>query len=83
MDETTTEAAAAAEGRREFFKTVGRSLVLGLTGAGVATMVYRGRIDLSECIDEKGPCARCPRISGGCQLPKAQAHRRIGTHGGT
>ena len=82
MDEQTN-AAAAGEGRREFFKTVARGLILGGTAAGAAWMVHRGKIDLSECIDEKGPCARCPRITGGCELPKAEAHRRSGPHGGT
>lgn len=83
MEEMTTDAAAASEGRREFFKTVGRSLVLGLTGTGVAAMAWRGRIDLAPCIDEQGPCARCPRITKGCELPKAQTHRKGGGHART
>jgi hypothetical protein len=82
MDDTS-KPAEASEGRRAFFKTVARSLILGGTAAGAVVMVRQGRIDLSECIDEKGPCARCPRIQGGCELPKAEAHRRSGAHGGT
>ena len=74
---------AVPEGRREFFKTVGRSLILGVTGAGVASMAWKGRIDLAPCIDEQGPCARCPRIKGGCELPKAQTHRRSVGHART
>jgi len=64
-----------SEDRRAFFKTIGRTLVLGLTGAGVAAMVQKGRIDV--CINELSPCSRCVVLSQGCELPKAMEHRRM------
>jgi len=64
----------AQEGRRAFFKTVGRTLVLGITGAGVAAMVRKGTID--TCINELSPCSKCVVLSQGCELPKAMDHRR-------
>jgi hypothetical protein len=65
----------AQEDRRAFFKTVGRTLVLGLTGAGVAAMVQKGRID--TCINELSPCSKCVVLKQGCDLPKAMEHRRM------
>ena len=62
------------EGRRAFFRTVGRSLVLGLTGAGVAAMAQKGRIEI--CINELSPCNKCVVLKQGCELPKAMDHRR-------
>lgn len=62
------------EGRRAFFRTVGRTLVIGLTGAGVASMVQKGRIEV--CINELSPCNTCVALKQGCELPKAVDHRR-------
>jgi hypothetical protein len=62
------------ESRRAFFRTVGRSLVLGLTGAGVAAMAQKGRIEV--CINELSPCSKCVVLKQGCELPKAMDHRR-------
>jgi len=62
------------EDRRAFFRTVGRSLILGLTGAGVAAMVQKGRIEV--CINELSPCSKCVVLKQGCELPKAMDHRR-------
>jgi len=63
------------EGRRAFFRAVGRTLVLGLTGAGVAAMVQKGRIEV--CINELSPCSKCVVLKQGCELPKAMEHRRM------
>jgi hypothetical protein len=70
-----------AEDRRAFFKTIGRTLVLGLTGAGVTVMIQKGRID--TCINELSPCSQCVVLKQGCELPKAVEHRRKETHGTT
>jgi len=67
------------EGRREFFKTVGRTLVLGATGAGLFTMIQKGRVD--TCINELSPCRKCVALNQGCELPKAQEHRRTEDNG--
>ena len=64
-----------SEDRRAFFKTIGRTLVLGLTGAGVAAMVRKGRVDI--CINELSPCSKCVVLKQGCELPKAVEHRRM------
>ncbi len=64
-----------SEDRREFFKTLGRTLVLGITGAGIAAMVHKGRIDV--CINELSPCAKCVVLQQGCEAPKAVEHRRM------
>jgi hypothetical protein len=63
-----------SEDRREFFKTVGRTLVLGLTGAGVAAMIHKGKIEV--CVNELSPCGKCVVLHQGCEAPKAQEHRR-------
>ena len=70
----------APEGRRDFFKSFGRSLVLGVTGVGVVAMAKSGRLDLSRCIDEHGPCRSCVAVSG-CSLPKAEDFKRSHPHG--
>jgi hypothetical protein len=70
-----------AEGRRAFFKTIGRTLVLGATGAGLYTMIQKGRVDV--CINELSPCRVCVALPQGCQLPKAMDHRKMESHGGT
>jgi len=62
------------ESRRSFFRTVGRSLVLGLTGAGVAAMVQKGRIEV--CVNELSPCSKCIVLQQGCELPKSMDHWR-------
>lgn len=67
------------EGRRAFFKTVGRTLVLGVTGAGIAAMIQKGRID--TCINELSPCRKCVVLNQGCELPKAMEHRRTESNG--
>jgi hypothetical protein len=69
------------EGRRAFFKTVGRTLILGATGAGIVSMVRKGRID--TCINELSPCRTCVAFKQGCELPKAMDHRRRESNGGT
>jgi len=66
---------ANQEGRRAFFKTVGRTLVLGMTGAGIVTMVRKGNIDI--CINELSPCRKCVALPQGCELPKAMDHRKM------
>jgi hypothetical protein len=63
-----------SEDRRAFFKTVGRTLVLGLTGAGVAAMIKQGKVEI--CVNELSPCSKCVVLHQGCELPKAQEHRR-------
>jgi len=60
--------------RREFFKSLGRNLILGLTGAGVAVMIRKGTIEI--CINEKAPCTQCSLLKGGCALPKAVSYRK-------
>ena len=60
--------------RRTFFKTIGRTLVIGLTGGTVAYMVKSGRI--STCINELSPCSSCIVLKQGCELPKAVDHRK-------
>jgi hypothetical protein len=62
------------ESRRAFFRAVGRTLVLGLTGAGVAAMSQNGRIEV--CINQLSPCNTCVVLKQGCELPKAMDHRR-------
>jgi hypothetical protein len=62
------------EDRRTFFKTVGRNLVLGITGGGIAYLIRQGRI--SVCINEASPCSSCVALKQGCELPKAEAHRK-------
>ena len=69
------------EGRRAFFKTVGRTLVLGVTGAGVASMIQKGQID--SCINVLSPCRQCVVLKQGCELPKAMDHRKMESNGGT
>ena len=66
------------EDRRSFFKTVGRTLVLGITGAGVAAMIREGKIEV--CINELSPCSKCVVLAKGCDLPKAVEHRRTESH---
>jgi hypothetical protein len=67
------------EDRRTFFKTLGRNLVLGVTGGGIALMIRHGRI--STCINEVSPCNSCVALKRGCELPKAEAHRKQVTDG--
>lgn len=62
------------EDRRTFFKTVGRNLVLGVTGGGIALMIKHGQI--STCINVASPCTTCVALKQGCELPKADAHRK-------
>lgn len=62
------------EDRRSFFKTVGRTLMIGLTGGTVVYMVKSGKID--TCIQELSPCTTCAVLKQGCELPKAVSHRR-------
>ncbi len=64
----------SAEDRRSFFKTVGRNLVLGVTGGGIALMFRNGQI--STCINQLSPCNSCVALKQGCELPKAEAHRK-------
>jgi hypothetical protein len=64
----------ATEDRRTFFKTIGRNLVLGVTGGGIALMIRQGRI--STCLQETSPCNTCVALKRGCELPKAEAHRK-------
>ena len=69
------------EDRREFFKTLGRNLALGITGGGIAWMIRQGRI--STCINEASPCSSCVALKQGCDLPKAEAHRKQEADGRT
>lgn len=62
------------EDRRAFFRTLGRNLVLGVTGGGIAAMIRYGRIN--TCINEASPCSTCVALKQGCELPKAEAHRK-------
>ncbi|HVR82937.1 MAG TPA: hypothetical protein VMU54_01415 [Planctomycetota bacterium] len=62
------------EDRRAFFKTLGRNLALGITGGGIAWMIQNGRIN--TCINEFSPCSSCVALKQGCDLPKAEAHRK-------
>jgi hypothetical protein len=62
------------EDRRTFFKTLGRNLALGVTGGGIAWMIKNGRIN--TCINELSPCSSCVALKQGCDLPKAEAHRK-------
>lgn len=73
-------ASTPSEGRRDFFRTLGRGLVLGATGLGVASMVRSGRLNVTKCIDEHGPCRTCVAMSG-CTLPKAEDFKRSQPHG--
>ena len=69
-----------SEGRRDFFRTLGRGLVLGVTGVGVTAMVRSGRLNVTKCIDEHGPCRTCVAVTG-CSLPKAEDFKRSHPHG--
>ena len=69
------------EGRRAFFKTIGRTLILGATGVGIGAMAQKGRID--TCINVLSPCRTCVALNQGCELPKAMDHRRMESNGGT
>jgi hypothetical protein len=69
------------EDRRTFFKTVGRNLVLGITGGGIAYMIRHGQI--STCINVASPCSSCVALKRGCDLPKAEAHRKQEADGRT
>jgi hypothetical protein len=64
------------DSRREFFKSLGRNLILGLTGAGVAVMFRNGQI----CLKEYEPCNQCSLLKNGCQLPKAVSFRKQEDH---
>lgn len=78
MDESV-----AGEGRRGFFRTLGRGLLLGVVGGGAAMMVKTGRLDLKKCINEQSPCNRCLQLQSGCGLPKAVSFRKGKSHGGS
>ena len=67
-------------GRREFFRTLGRGLVLGATGVGVAAMIRNGSLNVTQCIDEHGPCRRCVLVTK-CELPKAEEFKKGHPHG--
>jgi hypothetical protein len=67
------------EDRRSFFRTMGRNLVLGLAGGGIAVMIKEGRIN--TCINESSPCRTCIALKQGCELPKAEAHRKQEANG--
>jgi len=77
MDDRST---TPPEGRRDFFRTLGRGLVLGVTGVGVAGMIRNGSLNVTECIDEHGPCKRCVLVTG-CELPKAEEFKKGHPHG--
>ncbi|MBV8879941.1 MAG: hypothetical protein JO332_08265 [Planctomycetaceae bacterium] len=62
------------EDRRAFFKTLGRNLALGVTAGSVVYMIKNGRIN--TCINELSPCNSCVALKQGCELPKAEAHRK-------
>jgi hypothetical protein len=62
------------EDRRTFFRTLGRNLALGVTGGGIAYMIKHGQIN--TCINESSPCRSCVALKQGCELPKAEAHRK-------
>ena len=67
------------EDRRAFFRTMGRNLVLGITGGGIALMIKHGSI--STCINVASPCSSCVALKQGCELPKAEDHRKQESHG--
>ena len=73
-DGNDMESEKQKEDRRAFFKTLGRGLVLGVTGAGVAAMIRSGRIN--TCIQELSPCTTCVVLKQGCELPKAASYRK-------
>ena len=77
MDDRST---TLPEGRRDFFRTLGRGLVLGVTGVGVTAMIRNGSLNVTECIDEHGPCKRCVLVTG-CELPKAEEFKKGQPHG--
>lgn len=70
----------ASDGRRDFLRALGRGLALGATGLGVAAMIKNGRLDVTKCIDEHGPCKKCVLVTG-CSLPKAEDFKRSQPHG--
>jgi hypothetical protein len=65
--------------RREFLRTAGRILALGLAAAGAVLLWRKGRIDPSapRCSLDDG-CRLCP-TRGGCAWLRA---RRKESHGG-
>jgi hypothetical protein len=73
----------AAEGRRSFFRSLGRGVILGAVGAGAAWMATSGRLDLEKCVNEQSPCNRCLQLPAGCELPKAVTFRKGKSHGGS
>jgi hypothetical protein len=79
--ERMTDEGKADETRRDFFKSVGRGMVLGLVGGGTAFMLKTGRLDLTKCINEASPCNRCIALQSGCGLPKAVTFRKDKGHG--
>lgn len=62
------------EDRRAFIRTLGRNLALGITGGSILYAIKNGGI--STCINETSPCNRCVALKQGCDLPKAEAHRK-------
>lgn len=74
------ESRGSSDGRRDFFRSLGRGLALGATGVGLAAMLRTGRLDPTRCLDEHGPCKKCVAVNG-CELPKAEAFRKDQPHG--
>jgi hypothetical protein len=70
----------ASDGRRDFLRALGRGLALSATGLGVSAMIKSGRLDVTKCIDEHGPCKKCVLVTG-CSLPKAEDFKRSQPHG--
>ncbi len=65
----------SGEGRREFLRTAGRCLVLGLAGAGTAVLLTKRRIDpTSRSCTGAGACGPCPSRGRCPKVPRKDAH---------
>ncbi len=69
------------QGRREFFRSIGRNLAFGAIAAVSAALSVRSRSSdrREKCINQ-GICRGCPALDD-CRLPQALSARRAGMKG--
>jgi len=66
---------AGKQPRREFFKSLGRNVILGLTGAGVAVMIRKGTI---EIYPRACPLHPVQSLEGGLHLAQGRFVQKAG-----
>ncbi len=66
--------------RREFFRSVGRYLTLGLIGAGGGTLAGRALDKDSQRCVNRSVCCNCAALKG-CRLPAALSAKQSGRAG--